>query len=782
MADNININGIQIPQLPIEDSPVGFEAIGYKSGRTSKVPLDTLATKVELQNTVVGTNLLGSKANIATIKSEVTTPSKGDTYKATDTGNYWKYNDVISETNPYDPNKWVDIGIIIPSDAMRTGGTTKTGQQLENNNVNSAHNVIGDFLDLSGVSFTANKELNISGALIDANNYSVSNPIPVSEMEYLTLYIGGGYSGSRNQYPIHGYVNESDSDSIWNPTFTNLKSNIKFFGQIPTEVKYVRLVIHSKWIGVASVALAKKNVTSQSVLDHISGRFYLDFNLFTIDKSLNFSGAVTFRSGYSTLGFKNVKGKNRIIIKGDYVVSSTNASRILHGYISNTDTVSIFQSDIIYAGGKMDLDVIIPSQVQYIRFYIPTDKLRDTYVAITSEIPQSADKAVQFSSRSQPKEVIDWSGNFTRNVLTPTDKDRSFPGIVARGNQVMLTYMNRADHMVNDWIGKRSIKFSTNGGVTFGEEYTLPTGISIGGAYRYTKGDNQNKITAFEGFLDRSGASGYYERSRPVVGTFDDVFNSNGQSGMSQSDYISIPSRQYPSQPIMSSKVIEHNGVLYACGYDNQQFFSPNNSRSFLLKSSDNGINWELVSMIPVDGTGECTIAFKGEQLIMVSRIRFGYDLTTENNKLSYSNDYGLTWITQEMTGYNVHNPQLFVFADTVFLMGRLILPDKHCLAILTLDDFLNVKDLYSLDNSSKVPSFYPDFMFTSDYMRIFTHKYIDETQTKSYVYTIDLPLSSLLFMSGKSISPISLKHIPMSQSDFTSLAVKDSNTIYYVY
>lgn len=131
MADNININGIQIPQLPTEDSPAGFEAIGYKSGRTSKVSLDTLATKVELQDTVVGTNLLGSKANVATIKSEVTTPSKGDTYKATDTGHYWKYNDVISETNPYDPNKWVDIGDIVPSDAMRTGGTTKTGAQLD---------------------------------------------------------------------------------------------------------------------------------------------------------------------------------------------------------------------------------------------------------------------------------------------------------------------------------------------------------------------------------------------------------------------------------------------------------------------------------------------------------------------------------------------------------------------------------------------------------------------------------------------------------------------------
>lgn len=136
MANNIKINGIQPSQLPTEDSPAGFEAIGYKSGRTSKVSLDTLATKAELQDTVVGTNLLGSKANVATIKSEVTTPSKGDTYKATDTGNYWKYNDVISETNPYDPNKWVDIGAVIPSDVMLNGGSTKTGAQIINDTAN----------------------------------------------------------------------------------------------------------------------------------------------------------------------------------------------------------------------------------------------------------------------------------------------------------------------------------------------------------------------------------------------------------------------------------------------------------------------------------------------------------------------------------------------------------------------------------------------------------------------------------------------------------------------
>lgn len=205
MADNININGIQIPQLPTEDSPAGFEAIGYKSGRTSKVPLDTLATKVELQDTVVGTNLLGSKANVATIKSEVITPKKGDTYKATDTGHYWKYNDVISGTNPYDPNKWVDIGIVIPSDVMLNGGSTKTGKQLDEEKLDSG-GYFGNAQNLYDLIFS------IEGGYNGIASTDIINPL--TQGYYVSL-TGGTFPNFGNISIPEGYSIIYYDNSVW---------------------------------------------------------------------------------------------------------------------------------------------------------------------------------------------------------------------------------------------------------------------------------------------------------------------------------------------------------------------------------------------------------------------------------------------------------------------------------------------------------------------------------------------------------------------------------------
>lgn len=58
-----------------------------------------------LQNLVLGMILKGELANEAAIKA-ISNPTKGDTYKALDTGHYWCY----------DGSKWNDIGELIPSD------------------------------------------------------------------------------------------------------------------------------------------------------------------------------------------------------------------------------------------------------------------------------------------------------------------------------------------------------------------------------------------------------------------------------------------------------------------------------------------------------------------------------------------------------------------------------------------------------------------------------------------------------------------------------------------
>lgn len=69
----------------------------------------------------MGIILKGSKDSEADIKA-IADPQKGDTYKASDTGFYWTYDGV----------QWNNIGNILPTDAMRSGGTVKTGQDLDN--------------------------------------------------------------------------------------------------------------------------------------------------------------------------------------------------------------------------------------------------------------------------------------------------------------------------------------------------------------------------------------------------------------------------------------------------------------------------------------------------------------------------------------------------------------------------------------------------------------------------------------------------------------------------
>lgn len=81
------------------------------------------ADKSELQNVVTGTNILGEKANLTAIQA-ITTPIKGDTYKAVDTGHYWKYNAVIDENNPYSPDNWIDVGKLLPSDVAKNSDLT----------------------------------------------------------------------------------------------------------------------------------------------------------------------------------------------------------------------------------------------------------------------------------------------------------------------------------------------------------------------------------------------------------------------------------------------------------------------------------------------------------------------------------------------------------------------------------------------------------------------------------------------------------------------------------
>jgi len=92
-------------------------ALGSKADKSALEPINTSisnlqankADKTELEEAIsnisIGTILKGEKANEAAIKA-IANPSRGDTYKASDTGNYWTYDGIT----------WNNIGEFLPSD------------------------------------------------------------------------------------------------------------------------------------------------------------------------------------------------------------------------------------------------------------------------------------------------------------------------------------------------------------------------------------------------------------------------------------------------------------------------------------------------------------------------------------------------------------------------------------------------------------------------------------------------------------------------------------------
>lgn len=444
MADNININGIQIPQLPTEDSPAGFEAIGYKSGRTSKVSLDTLATKVELQNTVVGTNLLGSKANVAAIKSDVTTPKKGDTYKATDTGHYWKYNDVISETNPYDPNKWVDIGIVIPSDVMLNGGSTKTGAQLD-----------AEKLDKTVL------PLNTEGY----NDESVTLP---KLSESLKQYIESSGGGTITNFPDEEDLTVKDN---------NLKFNNKSYvpnSQSGLGRNYVRKNISN------SINVFNQDLINQSdTIYHIQYDYNLQGQTITLPANvvLNFEGG-SFSNG--SLVFNNTK----IITNRSGIFNSIQVS----GIIQNNTILLSWWSNVEY--GELLNNLIASND------YITIDKDIEITTPINIQkgctIVSDLKNIISLTDNNSYIAGINiTSGNVTINNIHLLLNDLDVKGIYAHGsseayigniniNNVDVSHFGSKsgidfEYVENSQISKCKVFDSTayNGSVSLGAIYAV---------------------------------------------------------------------------------------------------------------------------------------------------------------------------------------------------------------------------------------------------------------------------------------------------------------------
>lgn len=113
MADTLN-------KLEQDSLAVASET-GYRKNTSFRIGNLFYRILQFFKNLFGGTYLLGEKENATAIKS-IANPTKGDTWRAMDTDHYWTY----------DGKEWNDIGIVLPSDAVRSGGSTKTLQELDN--------------------------------------------------------------------------------------------------------------------------------------------------------------------------------------------------------------------------------------------------------------------------------------------------------------------------------------------------------------------------------------------------------------------------------------------------------------------------------------------------------------------------------------------------------------------------------------------------------------------------------------------------------------------------
>lgn len=77
METNVETQGTPISRLPRETQPSGIDVPGFKSGRTVKVSLDTMATKEDLQNATIDRK--GWFPNIEVLESAFPNPTPGNT-------------------------------------------------------------------------------------------------------------------------------------------------------------------------------------------------------------------------------------------------------------------------------------------------------------------------------------------------------------------------------------------------------------------------------------------------------------------------------------------------------------------------------------------------------------------------------------------------------------------------------------------------------------------------------------------------------------------------------
>lgn len=631
---------------------------------------------------------------------------------------------------------------------------------------------VGDVIPLTSWVQGSVSSSGIEDGALNRIKTNIYTPVPSNKRLIITFV--AGYTGSIVLYSASNSGSFLHSISVTSGSIISLNSADNFFRIVLRRLDNSNLTPSASGNvivrGLDSAGVLTRAASKQS-FDSFSTKYDVSTISFEADTALYTTGLVAPSiAGFSLTNFIPVGNIKRVILSGDYIFRPNVAAINLHGYLTNVDGIaSILKAPIVYAGDKLYVDLAIPSEVQYVRFYLPTDKISATNIWLVNDksayaIASDAVKTqltkfeklgsiFQYQVPAGKKELLNWTTRFRQVQISDGDVDRSFPQLAQKGEKIILNYNKGSIHgTVTDLILRTSIDF----GETFTDEVILPSGTpGIGGAYRIKQGIHQNRVVCTETQLDRTETSGYFERTRVNYGDFDTLFNSNLSSGMTIGSFLNIPPNSgaglTQSEPISAGSIIEHNNILYLCGYDNQQSHTITNSRSWLCKSTDWGQTWQFVSSLPTY-SGENAIVFVGERLVMCSRLGYGYDVGTENNKISYSDDYGVTWTTKTMTGYNVHNVRLFVYDGGLYLIGRHMLSDRVNLGLFYINENLDIENgailAYNTTltvSNRPVPSYHQAFLIVNDKLRIFSHNYTASDQTKSYIFRVDMPLYELI-------------------------------------
>ncbi|MFV0328204.1 MAG: hypothetical protein ACK5KL_00025, partial [Dysgonomonas sp.] len=291
-------------------------------------------------------------------------------------------------------------------------------------------------------------------------------PVPASKK--IVVFLSSGYAGSVVLYSAGNSGSFLRSIPITSGAIIVLNSNENFFrsvlrrsdnSELPTS-ESVNVTIKEILGGGLPVRAASK----QS-FDAFSTKYDVSTIPFTTDKGLYSSGLINSSfPGFSVTNFIPVGNIKRVILSGDYVFNNTVSVWPAHGYFANVEGAeSILKGSYVYAGDKLYIDLPLTPEVQYIRFFLPTNKISVTNIWLVDEksaytIASDAIKTqltkfeklgsiFQYEVPAGKKELLNWTNRFKQIQLSDGDVDRSFPQIAQKGEKIILTYVRRDNHV-----------------------------------------------------------------------------------------------------------------------------------------------------------------------------------------------------------------------------------------------------------------------------------------------------------------------------------------------